>query len=191
MLAGKTANDPMPTELSIRPATLHDVPHLVELATTTFRDTYRLLDDPDDIEAYVAEAFTPDNFTAIVQDPSSVLLVALAGEGQYVGYALIAHTPPPPCVTGPAPIELSRLYLSQSVIGKGYGAALMRAVHAVARRAGCQTVWLGVYDRNEVARNFYKRWGFVDVGTKDFLFGGKLYADPIMAAAVPGIGEGC
>ncbi len=49
----------MPAELSIRPATLHDVPHLVELATNTFRDTYRLLDDPDDIEAYVAEAFTP------------------------------------------------------------------------------------------------------------------------------------
>ena len=180
----------MPAELSIRPATLQDVPHLVELATNTFRDTYRLLDDPDDIEAYVAEAFTPERFTAILQDTACVLLVALAAEQSYVGYALVAHTLPPPCVTGPAPIELSRLYLSQSVIGKGYGAALMQAVHAVARRAGCQTVWLGVYDRNEHARNFYKRWGFADVGTKDFLFGGKLYADPIMAAAVPGFGEG-
>lgn len=180
----------MPPELTIRPATFHDVPHLVELATNTFRDTYRLLDDPQDIEDYVAKAFTPESFAAIVQDPSSVLLVALCGEGQYVGYAHIAHTPPPPCVTGPAPVELSRIYLSESVIGKGYGAALMQAVHAVARRAGCQTVWLGVYDRNERARNFYTRWGFVDVGTKDFLFGGKWYADPIMAAAVPAVNEG-
>lgn len=93
-------------------------------------------------------------------------------------------------------MELARLYLRQSVIGKGYGKALMQAVHAVARRARCQTVWLGVYDRNAHARNFYMRWGFVDVGTKDFLFGGKLYADPIMAAPVPppvpvpGAGEG-
>ncbi|MES2584837.1 MAG: GNAT family N-acetyltransferase [Pseudomonadota bacterium] len=175
----------MPSELTIRPAIPDDVHHLVELATTTFRDTYRLLDDPQDIEAYVAEAFTTESFAAIVQDPSSVLLVALCGVGQYVGYALVAHTTPPPCVTGPAPVELSRLYLIQSAIGKGYGAVLMQAVHAVARSAGCQTVWLGVYDRNEHARKFYTRWGFVDVGTKDFLFGGKLYADPIMAAAVP------
>jgi GNAT superfamily N-acetyltransferase len=175
----------MPTALTIRPATLLDVTQLVELATSTFRDTYRLLDDPDDIEAYVTETFTPESFAAIVQDPSSVLLVALDGEGQYVGYAHIAHTTPPPCVTGPAPVELARLYLSQNIIGKGYGAALMQAVHAVARRAGCLTVWLGVYVRNERARNFYARWGFVDVGTKDFLFGGQMYADPIMAAPVP------
>ncbi len=176
----------MPTAaLTIRPATPDDLSHLVELATTTFRETYRLLDDPADIEAYVAEAFTTQTFAAVLQDPLSVLLVALCGEGRYVGYTHIAHSKPPPCVTGPAPVELARVYLRQSVIGKGYGAALMQAVHAEARRAGCKTVWLGVYDRNEHARKFYTRWGFVDVGTKDFLFVGQIYADPIMAAAVP------
>ncbi len=176
----------MPTAaLTIRTATPNDITHLVELASNTFRETYRLLDDPADIEAYVAEAFTPQTFAAILQDPSSVLLVALCGEGQCVGYTHIAHTTAPPCVTGPAPVELARLYLRQSVIGKGYGAALMRAVHAAAQRAGCKTVWLGVYDRNEHARQFYMRWGFVDVGTKDFLFAGQIYADPIMAAPVP------
>lgn len=181
---------PSAAPFTIRPATPHDINHLVELATDTFRETYRLLDDPDDIEAYVAETFTPQSFAAILQDPSSVLLVALDREGQYIGYTHIAHSTPPPCVTGPAPVELARLYLRQSVIGKGYGTALMQAVHAVARRAGCKTVWLGVYDRNEHARNFYMRWGFVDVGTKDFLFGGQWYADPVMAAAVPEVEEG-
>lgn len=179
---------PKPPPITIRPATLQDVEPLVELASNAFRDAYRLLDDPAELDAYVAEAFTPETFTAIVQDPASVLLVALAedGSGQYVGYAHVAHSEPPPCVTGEAPVELARLYLRQGVVGKGYGAALMHAVHAVARKAGCKTIWLGVYDRNEVARTFYKRWGFVDVGTKDFMFGGVAYADPVMAAAVPG-----
>ena len=124
-------------------------------------------------------------FASILSDRSSVVLVALSGQGEYVGYTHVAHSVPPSCVLGPAPIELARLYLRQSVVGRGYGAALMEAVHAVARRANCKTIWLGVYHRNEHARTFYKRWGFVDVGTKDFVFGGQIYADPVMAASVP------
>lgn len=175
----------MSTEPFIRQATLHDVKPLVELATNAFRDAYRLLSDPAETEAYVAEAFTPEAFVSIVQDPSAVLLVALSESGQYVGYAHIARSAPPPCVTGSSPVELARLYLSQSVVGKGYGSALMTAVHAVARRDHCKTIWLGVYARNEHARNFYRRWGFVDVGTKGFVFGGQVYADPVMSAPVP------
>lgn len=83
-----------------------------------------------------------------------------------------------------APIELARLYLREEALGKGLGAAFMRAAHAEARRQGCQTLWLGVYDRNVRAREFYRRSGFADVGTKEFLFGGLSYADPVMAAPV-------
>ncbi len=175
----------MPTALTIREAAFRDVEALVELATNTFRDTYRLLDDPADIEAYVVEAFTPEAFTAVLQDRSSLLLVALSEHGEYLGYAHVVHSTPPPCVTGPAPVELARLYLRQGVVGKGYGSALMEAVHAVARRSRCKTIWLGVYDRNETARNFYKRKGFVDMGTKGFLFGGQVYDSPVMSAPVP------
>ena len=60
----------------------------------------------------------------------------------------------------------------------------MKAVHAVARRAHRKTIWLGVYGRNEHARAFYRRCGFVDVGTKEFVFGSKTYVDPVMSASV-------
>ncbi len=179
----------MPTAPTIREAAFRDIDALVELASSTFRDTYRLLDDPADIEAYVAASFTPEAFASILQDHSSLLLVALTEHGEYIGYAHVTHSTPPPCVTGPAPVELARLYLRQGMVGKGYGSALMEAVHAVARRSRCKTIWLGVYDRNETARNFYKRRGFVDVGTKGFLFGGQIYDSPVMSAAVPEEGE--
>ena len=131
----------------------------------------------------IPSAFTPETFASILQDSSSVLLVALRA-GEHVGYAHIAHSEPPPCVVGPSPVELARLYLRQSSVGKGYGAALMKAVHAVARRAHRKTIWLGVYGRNEHARAFYRRCGFVDVGTKEFVFGSKTYVDPVMSAPV-------
>jgi GNAT superfamily N-acetyltransferase len=112
------------------------------------------------------------------------LEVAESGK-RLVGYFQVRASPPPPCVTGPAPLELARLYLRADTIGTGLGAQLMRAAFAEARRRGCRTMWLVVYSGNARAREFYRRWGFSDVGLKDFHFGGQVYADPVMAAAVP------
>jgi len=30
----------------------------------------------------------------------------------------------------------------------------------------------------------YRRWGFIEVGIKDFIFGGRAYPDPVMARAI-------
>ncbi|HSW04968.1 GNAT family N-acetyltransferase [Aquabacterium sp.] len=175
-------------QLQLRPAATGDVPALVALAKDTFRDTYRHLDTAEDIEDHVTRNFTPAAFLALLEDSRTSLLLA-ALDVRLVGYAQVAQSPAPPCVSGPAPIELCRLYLRQDVIGQGLGAALMEAVHAEARRREGQTLWLGVYDRNERARDFYRRWGFVDVGTKDFYFGGRTYADPVMSAPVRPCGK--
>lgn len=49
-----------------------------------------------------------------------------------------------------------------------------------AGRFGADAVWLGVCDRNTRAREFYRRWGFVDVGTQGSHFGGRVFADPML-----------
>jgi diamine N-acetyltransferase len=157
---------------------------LIELASTTFRDTYGETDAASEIADYLATNFTARAFANILANESMLLLVAEAG-GRLVGYLQIKASPPPPCVTGPAPLELSRLYLRVDTIGTGLGADFMRALIAEARRRGCRTLWLVVYSGNAKAREFYRRWGFVDVGFKDFQFGGQVYSDPVMAAPVP------
>jgi GNAT superfamily N-acetyltransferase len=167
----------------IRDATSLDVEALVTLASNAFRDTYRSLDDPQDIEDYVASSLTPSYFRSHIDNPESRVFVVERLD-ELIGYALVTRSPPPPCVTDPAPIELARLYLRQDVKGQGLGAMMMRTVFDTARRFKATAIWLGVYDRNVHAREFYKRWGFVDVGTKDFLFGGKLYPDPVMCCRI-------
>ena len=172
--------------LTIRPATPEDAALLAPFASQAFTDTYRGLDDPQEIADYVAEHFTPAVMAGVIQDPACSTLLALAGEGaaQLAGYAIVRAEPAPDCVTGPAPLQLWRLYLGESFIGQGLGARLIAAVHAEARRRGAQTLWLGVYDRNVRAVAFYQRFGFVQVGGKEFLFGGRTYFDPIYAALV-------
>lgn len=60
----------------------------------------------------------------------------------------------------------------------------MLAVQEEARRLGAATLWLSVYDRNVRAVTFYERFGFTRVGGKEFLFGGRVYIDPVYAAPV-------
>jgi len=168
---------------TIRIATGDDIDGLVELAAATFRETYSSTDDATEIEEYIGREFTPQTLTTILNDPASIVLVAL-GDRRLLGYAHLKESPPPPCVTGATPIELARLYLRSETIGQGHGAALMKSVLSMARLRNRKTLWLVVYSRNEHARTFYRRFGFVDVGIKDFYFGGRSYPDPVMAMAV-------
>jgi len=168
---------------AVRLATKADIGALVELGGTTFRETYQLTEDPVDMDEYIAREFTLETISTVLSDPLSVVLVALEGE-QFVGYAHLVDSSPPPCVTGAAPIELKRLYLREQVIGKGYGAKLMQAVEQVVRDRNNKTLWLVVYSINQRARALYKRWGFVDVGIKDFYFGGRAYPDPVMSKSI-------
>jgi GNAT superfamily N-acetyltransferase len=173
----------MPATLLIRSATPEDAAALAAFAAQAFTDTYHDLDDAQEIADYVAEHFQTEVVARVVRDPACTTLLAWVGE-QLAGYAILRDAPAPACVTGPAPLELWRLYLGQGFIGQGLGARLMAEVHAQARRCGAQTLWLGVYDRNVRAVAFYGRFGFAQVGDKEFLFGGRRYVDPIYAVTV-------
>jgi GNAT superfamily N-acetyltransferase len=170
--------------IAIRHATPEDAATLAAFAAQAFTDTYRDLDDAQEIADYVAGHFQPEVMAGVIQDPACTTLLAIVGE-RLAGYAILRAAPAPACVTGPAPLELWRIYLGAGFIGQGLGSRLMAAVHGQARRHGARTLWLGVYDRNLRAVEFYQRFGFAQVGVKEFLFGGRVYADPIYAAAVP------
>lgn len=168
----------------IRHATSEGATLLASFAAQAFADTYREISDAQEIADYMAEHFRPEVMAGVIADPACTVLLAEV-DGRLAGYAILKSEPAPVCVTGPAPLKLWRIYLGAGFIGQGLGARLMKAVHEQARRRGAQTLWLGVYDRNVRAVEFYERFGFVKVGGQEFLFGGQIYIDPVYAAAVP------
>ncbi len=167
----------------VRRASQADASNLAELAARTFRDTYALISDPVEVEDYIRTNFTPKLLEQqIADDAASFLLGSIAN--QFIGYARVRLSVAPACVAGPAPIELSRLYLEQAFHGRGYGSALMRASLREARARNGQTLWLSVYSENIKARAFYVAMGFVEIGAREFLFGGRIYNDPVMSRAI-------
>jgi ribosomal protein S18 acetylase RimI-like enzyme len=47
-------------------------------------------------------------------------------------------------------------------------------------KRGCDMVWLDVWERNSRALAFYRRWGFVEVGTQTFQLGDDLQHDLLL-----------
>lgn len=164
----------------IRRAEANELDALVELAGRTFRETYRPFDDPADIEEYIGRALTPAALDAVLHDEASTVLFAMLDDHP-IGYAHIRCSPAPAFVAGDSPVEVVRFYLRSDAVGRGLGTELMHAVRREARRAGADALWLAVYERNERARAFYRKRGFTDVGTRDFFYGGRTWADPVMA----------
>jgi diamine N-acetyltransferase len=169
--------------LLIQRATLRDAATLAEFGARTFRHTYESTTETTELENYVAASFTLEQIEAQIRAPTSYFFLA-SDENRLAGYVHLRVVKPPVCVTGLTPIELSRLYLDRRDQGHGFGSQLMQFALDESRRLERATIWLGVYDANTRARDFYSRWGFKDVGTREFEFGGCIYHDPVMSRVV-------
>ena len=169
----------MQSEIKTRYAGVADAALLADLGRRTFVDAFGSQNDPAHIQEYVAVAFTVDRLEDELRDPLADFLIAEEG-GEALGYAKIALGDAPACVTSPDPIELERIYVHQSAIGTGVGSALMSACLEAIETRGGRSAWLGVWERNERAIRFYRKWGFEIVGEKMFVLGGEQQTDVVM-----------
>lgn len=171
-----TTHNPHPT---IRRGTLEDAELLAELGARTFSETFAGNNTPQDMAAYLASAFSPERQATELADPRCCYQIAEV-EGRAVGYALLRSGSVPAGVDGDRPMELVRLYVSQESIGRGVGAALMWACIDEAQLRGHRTLWLGVWEHNLRAQEFYRKWNFREVGTHLFQLGEDAQTDLLM-----------
>lgn len=172
-----------PAQSAIRAATAADAPTIAALAARVFVETFAPDNKRENIDAYVSAAFAVERVRRELEDPSSVTLIA-EHEGSAIGYARLERGAAPESIGGTAPIELVRLYVDASYHGGGTGSALMRAALGAARGAGCDVIWLGVWERNARAQAFYRKWGFERAGEHGFQLGDELQTDYLLRRPV-------
>jgi diamine N-acetyltransferase len=166
-------------KVTIRRGEAADAELLAKLGARTFSETFAADNTLDNMAAYLASAFSPEQQAAELADPHAMFLIAET-EGVAVGYAMIRSGDVPPEVTGEKPIELVRLYVARESLGSGVGAALMQACIREAKQLGYETLWLGVWEHNDRAQAFYRKWNFHEVGTHVFQLGDDPQTDILM-----------
>ena len=170
--------------LTIRHGTLADAPLLSELGARTFSETFGADNTPEDLAAYIETSFSVVQQTAELEDAASTFLIAEV-DGRAAGYAKLRDGAPEKGVEGTNPVALVRLYVSREWLGRGVGEQLMRACVDEAQRAGHDTLWLGVWERNARAQAFYRKWNFRAVGEHMFKLGSDLQRDILMVRTLP------
>lgn len=221
----------MTTTMTVTPATVADATWLAPVAARLFRAAFADANDPDDLDAYLADAFHRDRIAEELARPDTTTLLAWdaersgsgdgarvihvastsdrtasttpagtgAGAGAataatadsratapagFLGYAMLVAGPGAGVVAND-PIEVHRLYVETARTSRGHGGRLMAVALDRAAAAGHDVAWLGVWEHNLRAIDFYTAHGFRQVGSHSFTLGSDVQTDLVLARHLP------
>lgn len=170
--------------MTVRPATVADVPALSALAQRTFLETFvEELGVPypkADLEVHLEKAYGLAATERLVQDSTLFFHVVDLGDGVLGAYVLAGSCQLPHPEASEAHGELRRLYVAHEHHGSGYGRLLMHAAFAWLDEHFEGPTWLGVWSGNLKAQAIYRRYGFERVGEYDYPVGAWLDHEYIM-----------
>lgn len=167
-------------DLALRTAGTDDAAALAAFAERVFRDAFGPHSRAEDMDAYCRAAFALDQLHRELADRDYHTALVFT-RGELAGYAQLRATAPPPCVVGPEPLELKRLYVDRRWHGSEVSRALMDRAIEIAEQRGARTLYLSVWQHNHRAIAFYVKHGFAPVGTAPFAIGADVQSDAVMA----------
>ena len=165
--------------MKIRYGTTDDAKMLSELGAKTFYDTFAKDNTLENIAAYLKNSFSPEIQFNELSSPDNIFLI-VESENILIGYAQLVLNSKDSAIQRSRPLEIRRIYATQEYLGKGVGKELMQATITEASQRGCDCVWLGVWEKNQRAIDFYKKWGFREVGAHLFHVGEDPQTDYVM-----------
>lgn len=172
----------MRTKPHIRIATQTDLDQLCEIGKQTFIETYAYQNTPENLKKYLEEKFNKSQILDEIKTPQTIfLLVEL--ESEVIGYSkmrinLVENA-------DKNALEIERIYICKIYHGQKYGADLMQKCIAVAVENSYTSLWLGVWEHNPKAIEFYRKWGFEIFGSHIFHLGDDAQTDFLMKKTLP------
>jgi ribosomal protein S18 acetylase RimI-like enzyme len=161
---------------SFRLATIDDTEAIRVLAENTFRDTYAELNTPENMEIHVAKNFSSETILADLQSLQNQYFV-IESETQIVAFAKLVKAHSTKGLEGKSVIEIERFYIDKNLHGQQLGRKLMDFCTNWAKENSFETIWLGVWENNPNAIQFYKKMGFEFLGTHVFVLGTEVQTD--------------
>ena len=166
-------------KLQFRQCTIEDLNILCEFSKNMYYETFKEMCSPEDMEAYLSEAFDPEKIRGEQENPHSSFYFLLADD-QLVGYIKLNEAEAQSDLNDPDSLELERIYVSGTVQGTALGSYLMKQAVEIAGQQAKKYLWLGVWEKNTRAIAFYHKHGFYEIGTHTFVMGDDIQTDYIM-----------
>lgn len=145
--------------ITVREATEADIPPMRQVAITTYQDTFARFNTPENMQAYFEQAYALDVLMEELHEAHSKLFIACEDD-HILGFARLRRCDEVVDLLGENTIELQRLYVLTAAQGKSIGKLLMERALRFAADNHYEWIWLGVWERNVKAQEFYRKWGF-------------------------------
>lgn len=159
-------------------ATPADAEMIANISRETFYDAFAEQNTKEDMDKFLAEQFSKESLMAEVGVDGHIFLLAYAGN-EPAGYVFLKNTTEAALQNNKA-MEVSRIYARKPFIGKGIGKILLQAAFTEARLMEKEIIWLGVWEQNRRAIEFYTSFGFEKFSEHDFVLGTDVQRDWLM-----------
>jgi ribosomal protein S18 acetylase RimI-like enzyme len=152
---------------------------LQKICKQTFSETYASGNTEDDMTKYLSEEFSLDKLEAELNDKDSAFYFALL-DSRPVGYLKINLGQSQTEMQGGNSMEIQRIYVLNEFQGKKVGKSLYKKALEIAQQKRLDFIWLGVWEENPKAIQFYEKIGFKAFDKHHFVVGDDDQTDIMM-----------
>jgi diamine N-acetyltransferase len=166
--------------IEIVKANLQNAQELTNLARKTQLETFEAKNPPGLSLAYINESLTQPIIENELRDQNSAYFLTYKN-GKLIGYLkLRMDNHAENKLAGENSMELQRIYLLADETGKGFGRQQLTFAEDFAIKRGYSILWLGVWEHNQSAFEFYKHCGYSQFGIHEFMYAGEIQFDWMM-----------
>lgn len=165
--------------IEIKRVSHSDIEQLQKIGKQTFSETFSAGNSEENMAKYLEEGFSLDKLTAELNDQNSEFYFAVF-ENSIIGYLKLNFGQSQTELKYDKTIEIERIYVLKSFHGKNVGQILYDKSLQIANQKNADYVWLGVWEANQRAINFYKKNGFVEFDKHIFKLGDDEQTDIMM-----------
>jgi diamine N-acetyltransferase len=165
--------------IQIIQATLADVSTLQNISRQTFFETFADTNTEADMQQYLTEELSIEKLSKELNNEHSQFYFALQHD-TIIAYLKINIGPAQNEFVSDSALEVERIYVVKAFYRQGFGQLLLDKAFAIASNQNLSTVWLGVWEHNTPAINFYKKNSFVAFGKHQFMLGKDRQTDILM-----------
>lgn len=169
--------------IKVRTASLSDLSLLVSMGRETFLSAFAKDNSPENMEAYISKAFAVEKIEEELRDEKCKFFLAFE-ESTPVGYAKVRKTDEVKDLLKEPAIELERIYVVEEHQGKKIGVLLLQTCLDYAKAQDFYWIWLGVWEHNVKAQQFYLNRGFEKFDEHPFKMGSEIQTDWLMKKRV-------
>ena len=167
------------TEIKIKKITLDDIDQLQKIGRQTFYETFSTGNTEENMTKYLDEGFSDEKLTTELNDKNAEFYFATLDEN-VIGYLKLNFGQSQTELQDDKGLEIERIYVLKDFHGKSVGQLLYDKAIEIAKQKKSDYVWLGVWEENPRAINFYKKNGFVEFDKHIFKLGNDEQTDIMM-----------